>query len=120
MAGPASRVKRKLEGRGRGKSRASLLEDALRDWRSGRAYVGGRGLFMLRPFVIVAGVPTLGHGRPTVAPWNKVAKDPSEGLHKAARAKYPEEPQTDFERMHALDRVRSRLIHESAAMEGVH
>ena len=28
MAGPASRVKRKLEGRGRGKSRASLLEDA--------------------------------------------------------------------------------------------
>ena len=63
MAGPASRVKRKLEGRGRGKSRASLLEDALRDWRSGRAY---------------------------------------------------------FERMHALDRVRSRLIHESAAMEGVH
>ena len=100
------------------KTKHELLRDAMRDWRSGRAYVanGKYHRYMLRPVVQDHGVWVLGQGRAVTAPWSKAANEEwghdSEGLHKEARAAYPEEAMSDFQRMHRLDPVRSRLLAE--------
>jgi hypothetical protein len=111
---------------GRSVSREALLDQAMRDWRSGRAYVSslkGKERFVLHP-VYKSSINDswqIGHGRAKTAPWSKAAiaewggegKFASDGLHKAARAKYPEEAMSSFERMHRLDPVRHRLLQES-------
>jgi hypothetical protein len=95
---------------GRAKSsREELLRDALRDWRSGRAFVSNNGKrYMLR---------ASSGGRAVTAPWNKVAREEwgasSEGLHRAAEAAYPRATDlTDFEKMHHMDPVATRLRRE--------
>jgi hypothetical protein len=107
-------------------SREALLDQAMRDWRSGRAFVAsfkGKERFMLRP-VYKSGITDswqLGHGRAKMAPWSKAAiaewggegKFASDGLHEAARAKYPDAEMSSFERMHNLDPVRHQLLQES-------
>lgn len=108
-----------------GASREALLDQAMRDWRSGRAFVSsfkGKERFMLHP-IYKSGVSDswqIGHGRAKTAPWSKVAiaewgggGDASEGLHRAAHAKYPEAELSSFERMHRIDPVRHRLLQES-------
>lgn len=96
-----------------------LLAEAVRDWRSGRAYKDNRGTYKLRPIVQAAGVPMVGSGPGKAAPWNKIAKatwgSSTEGLHDASEATYgPREANTPFERMHGMDAVRARLVHEIA------
>lgn len=106
--------------RGRGAPREKVLADALRDWRSGRAFFkerAGRPAFWLRPLERRGGVITVGFGRAKMAPWSKLVvsmwpDDPAGGLALEARRVYPDEPRTDFERLHALDPVRVRLLHE--------
>ena len=96
-----------------------LLAEAVRDWRAGRAYHSNSGTYKIRPIVEVAGVPTIGNGSGKTAPWNKIVKkvwgNSSDGLHDAGQATYGgREAPTEFEKMHAMDRVRVRLIEEIA------
>lgn len=113
---------RKRYGHANSHSREALLQDALRDWRSGRAFVAnGKGhRYMLHPvYVSDSGVASIVRGRATVAPWSKAANaewgPDSDGLHRAAQAKYPRPANlSDFERMHAMDPVRTKLLEESA------
>ena len=75
-----------------GASKEALLAQALRDWRSGRAF-WRNGRYWLRPLDRVAGQVVVGHGRATVAPWSKVAiaeyGTETRGLHDEAHAAYP-------------------------------
>jgi len=79
---------------------------------------------MLRPVAVSHGVVTLIRGRGKPALWSNAAvtqwgeKDPSDGLHNAARKMYPVPRMSDFERMHNLDPVRQKLLEEMAAQRG--
>lgn len=123
----AARVRTRLEERAPKKSREALLEEALLDWRSGRAFVRGgkHHTYWLRPLVVSEdGRVSLGYGgRPRAAPWSKVANEvwgkTTEFLHRLSHERYPEETQTAFERNHALDPVRPRLLKEIARREGL-
>ena len=89
---PMSRVLLRRYGRAQKASRETLLHQALFDWRSGRAFIR-KGRYWLRPLETVAGGKTVGWGRPTLAPWNKVAIaewGDSDKLHEAAEAAYPD------------------------------
>jgi hypothetical protein len=93
----------------------SLLAEAVRDWRSGRAYLAKGGHYKLRE----------GDRRNIPAPWNKTVKrmlgtpsDPSgsSALSDLGRATYGErQAPSNFEQMHGLDRVRSELLSDIAA-----
>jgi hypothetical protein len=53
-------------------SHEELLEDAMKDWLSGRAYLANSGKrFVLRPLISVAGVWTIGSIGRASAPWSK-------------------------------------------------
>lgn len=72
-------------------SHASLLRDALFDWRSGRAFIR-KGRYWLRPLEKVGGSLTVGWGRATLAPWSRAALaewGDSDRLYDAAEAAYP-------------------------------
>jgi hypothetical protein len=103
--------------------RAALLQQALIDWRSGRAFVAnGKGhRYMLRPVSDSGGQWQIVPGRAKTAPWNKVANEewgPStDGLYHAARAAYPDAAMSSFERMHHLDPVAYELLQRSGANE---
>lgn len=86
-----------------------LLAEAVRDWRAGRAHLTKNGKnYKLR-----------GNGSPT---WGKVVKkllgternpSGSDALHKLGEETYgSREAPTEFESLHGLDRVRSRLLSE--------
>lgn len=108
-----SRVLRRRYAHAKGVSREELLRRALRDWRSGRAYYK-RGRYWLRSTVWLGGSPVTLSARARVAPWSKAALaewgSETDGLHLAARAKYPDE-----ERGYGgVDPVAARLVREIA------
>jgi hypothetical protein len=92
-----------------------LLAEAVRDWRSGRAHLGKGGHYKLREDVGTRAKP---------APWSKAVKkllgteqDPTgvDALHRLGQETYGDrEAPSEFERMHGLDRVRTRLRQEIA------
>src|SRR5271167_4618790 len=122
-----ARALRRRYGRADAKSsHEALLDQAMRDWRSGRAFVSsfkGKERFMLKPLEKsrINDAWGIAHGRAKTAPWSKAAiaewggegKFAVDGLHQAASAKYPEAEMSSFERMHNLDPVRHRLLQES-------
>lgn len=91
-----------------------LLREAVRDWRAGRAYSSG-GKFYLHPLEQLSGsdYPMVGSGG-KLAPWNKAVKKligSTSELHELGEATYgPREAKTDFERMHGMDAVKTRLL----------
>lgn len=96
-----------------------LLAHALRDWRSGRAFVRGKAhTYWLKPIVMVAGVKAFGNGRAKKAPWSDAANRAwgasSQEIHRLANLKYPREDGSSFEQMRGMDRVRSRLLQEGS------
>jgi hypothetical protein len=74
-------------------SHEELLEDAMKDWLSGRAYLenGGRR-FVLRPLINVGGIWTIGSKGRASAPWSKAVMKAWGGetsqLHHLAHEKY--------------------------------
>ena len=95
-----------------GDAEYALLQDALRDWRSGRAFFR-KGRYWLRPIIEVAGGKTVGHSRAKLAPWSKVALKvygDTTGLSVASHKEYPDAHLSDFQRLHALDPVASGLL----------
>jgi len=71
-----------------------LLQDAMKDWLSGRAYLGNKGKrFILRDLVRVGGqLAVVSRGRKS-PPWNKAVfqewpENPSTELHRRAFAAY--------------------------------
>lgn len=98
---------------------AVLLEQAMRDWRSGRAFFRN-GRYWIRPLGTVAGIRSIVDGRARVAPWSKVAIQTwgdTRGLHQASQAKYPRaENLTEFQRMHGMDPVASKLLSEASPL----
>ena len=94
-----------------------LLAEAVRDWRAGRAHLSSNGKhFKLR-------ADGASHGNKG-APWGKVVKkvlgtdsDPmgTRALSRLGDETYGgREAPTEFERMHNMDRVRTRLMSEIA------
>lgn len=88
-----------------------LLAEAVRDWRAGRAHLTKNGKhYRLR-----------GNGSPA---WGKTVKklfgternpSGSDALHRLGEETYGDrEAPTEFEQIHSLDRVRSRLLSEIA------
>lgn len=92
-----------------------LLAEAVRDWRSGRAHLGKGGHYKLREDI---------GARVKAAPWSKTVKkllgtdsDPTgvDALHRLGRETYGDrQADSEFERLHNLDRVKVRLRQEIA------
>lgn len=102
-------------GHGAKKTKHQLLRDAMRDWRSGRAFFR-KGRYWLRPLEKIDGHWRVSYSRARVAPWSKEAiaewKGSTEGLHIEARAAYPDEHRSSFEQLHGMDPVRNRLLQQ--------